>query len=313
MRYGITLVALLLVCGQSPSQAQLTVLSQADETATWKTTQLEQIAGQLDKLSEPSDLRLELESQAKWLQSWTPNGLSTKPLWPAATRKTQREEPSIDPSGLATPLRRRLLGPRAKPRKRDTDELQRLLAKHSKDVGVRQLHLHWLDQIQYRKIYTVEIAQLAKEVNELLAGLSSPNKPGKNEEARLAQAFCLYRRARALAYRELPEVAASRPIENKEKYQSQLQSAYAQLQEIAGTHAPEFILLDIRMLRRDGWNGRALKLLEEHGDIIELKWLLKKRRDILTDLSWEKPASEAAGVYAKNFPQAVEAENSKSL
>ena len=76
----------------------------------------------------------------------------------------------LDPQGLAGELRERLLGPEASPTVEDTAELKKLLAAHGDDLGVRQLHLHWLDQAPYRKLYPQEIADAASKVLALLEG-----------------------------------------------------------------------------------------------------------------------------------------------
>ena len=66
------------------------------------------------------------------------------------------------------------------------------------------------------------------------------------------------------------------------------------------------------MLRRDGWFGRALNMLEDHGERLELQWYLKKRRDLLQELTWEGPAKEAAALYAEKFPEEVAKESLSS-
>jgi hypothetical protein len=128
------------------------------------------------------------------------------------------------------------------------------------------------------------------------------------EETRLALAHCLYRGGRALAYRELPDVVDRMPIEDPEKHEAQLIGVYRRLKELVPEDRLEFILLDVRLLRRDNWNGRALALLEEYGGQLGKQWFLKKRRDVLRDLGWSDAAEEAAGLYAKHFPDALESD-----
>lgn len=286
------------------ASAQLRVLSTGDVAQQWKRTQLEQLQRQLGNLAIRDGLRDELESQKLWLEAWNPGKLDSTPLLKPSKTLARLVEPVIDPDKAAQELRSRLFGPDAKPSVKDTRALQQLLGEQSGDVGVHQLHLHWLDQRQYRKIYPDEIADAASN----LFGLLERIKP-QNDAVRRAKLFCLYRRGRALAYRELPEVVAQKPIQDPKQHESALLGAYAQLVELAGKGRPEFILLEIRMLRRDHWNGRALALLESHAGVIEKRWFLKKRRDLLRDLNWEKPSQEAAAIYANAFPDAIAEEN----
>ena len=116
----------------------------------------------------------------------------------------------------------------------------------------------------------------------------------------MASAFTVA--ARALAYQELPEVVAEKPIADPQQHETDLIIAYNQLVDLFGRGRPEFILLEIRMLRRDHWYGQALRLLEKYGDLIEPQWFLEKRRDLLLEMGWSAPAKEAAQVYATAFP-----------
>lgn len=302
--YHGPLFAMLMAIGlqSSLAHAQLSVLSEGNKPAKWKASQVATLQQQLAEPDLPSELEHELQSQLKWLTAWEPGKLSEKPLWETKTPNTPWQEPSLDPEGLAGGLRERLLGPNARPTTEDTAELKALLAAHDSDLGVRQLHLHWLDQPQYRKTYPQEIADAAAKVLALLAGVVEPNQ----ETARV-QLFTLYRRGRALIYRELPEVLANQPMDEADlaKNAAELVGVYHQLKDLVAEPRPEFILLEDRMLRRDHWNGRALALLEEYGGQIDPHWFLKKRRDILRDLGWESPAKEVSEIYAKAFPEEV--------
>lgn len=301
--HGPVFPMLVAVGLSSPlAHAQLSVLSEGNKPAKWKASQSAALQQQLAEPELASELELELQSQLKWLTAWEPGKLSDKPLWVTEMEDKQWEEPSLDPQGLAGELRERLLGAEARPTAEDAAELRELLAAHDDDLGVRQLHLHWLDQAQYRKVYPQEIADAAAKVLALLDGVAEPD-----QETARARLFTLYRRGRALVYRELPEVLANQPMDEAElnKNAADLVGVYHQLKKLVAEPRPEFILLEDRMLRRDHWNGRALALLEDYGGQVDLRWFLKKRRDILRDLGWESPAKEAAEIYARAFPDAV--------
>ncbi|MEM8734523.1 MAG: hypothetical protein AAGG44_09900 [Planctomycetota bacterium] len=295
-----SVIAVGMVAVSEPVNAQLTVLSVGNRTLKWKETQLETLASQLESGKIEGQLKVELESQIRWLKSWEPKKLDVEPLWSEPTGKGRYVEPTLDPEKKATKLRRRLLGKDARPTVKDTRQLEKLLADYPSDIGIRQLHLHWLDQLQYRKDYADEIAEAAIR----LAGLLDQVRPAQRE-VQVAKAFCLYRRGRALAYRELPDVVAKKPIEDPEAHEAALLGTHAQLTEMVGIGRPEFILLDIRILRRDRWYGQALGLLESNGELIQQKWFLKKRRDLLKELGWEEPAREAAAIYRAKYPDAV--------
>lgn len=284
--------------------AQLRVLSQGDSTSQWLKAQVAQLDVQLADKAVTGDLRAELEAQRKWLGTYTPGKLTKEPLGTKGIDKLM-VEPQLDPSGIAKELREKLLGPKAKPTSKETDELKEALKEHPDDLGLRQLQLHWLDQPQYRKSYSSEIADAASR----FLGLLSDAKL-KKEEQKLAIAFSLYREGRALVYRELPEVLAKSPLdeEGRKKIDEQILGIYTNLVNLIGPGRPEFILLESRMLHHDGWYGRALQLLEENGKSVTAQWYLKNRRDLLRELKWDAPAKEAADIYAQEFPDTVAAE-----
>lgn len=294
---------LLAMFAPTVAMGQLTILSRGDTDQKWREAQVALLQQQLASGTVKGELKQELEEQLKWLSKWSPGKLTDGPLLPSEKPAERLVEPILDPEKSASKLRERLFGENAKPTSRDTQQLEKALSENPGDVGIRQLHLHWLDQKQYRKIYPDEIAEAAIR----LVGLLDQLKP-QTPEVQRAKAYCLYRRGRALAYRELPEVVAEKPIDDEARHEAELLGAYAQLTSLAGAGRPEFILLDIRMLRRDHWYGRALSLLEQHGEVIERQWFMKKRRDLLKELNWEKPAAEANALYVAAFPDAADSD-----
>ncbi len=285
--------------------AQLAVLSAGDEVASWRQAQLAHLKEQLETAKPLSkEMQDELASQKTWLELWKPGGLSSEPnSKQAASTKPKLVEPVVDPNGKATRLRSRLLGPKTSPTQNDTQALEELTQEYPEDVGVIQLQLHWLDQRQFRKEYAPDISELAAKLDGQLQQLIP------TEQVKSARAFCLYRRARALAYRELPQVIAKHPIQDRKSHNAALLAAYGELVNLVGEGRSEFVLLRVRLLRRDGWHGKALRILELHGRMIDRQWYLKKRRDLLKDLGWGAAYAESAEIYAREFPEAVRAEN----
>jgi len=299
---------LVLHCGIA--QGQLRVLSNGNPVEEWRKVQFAQIDKQLADKSIAGELKLELAAQKIWLAAYTPAQLGPQPSKTAEGTATSRtsadaatasEEPTLDPDKKATAIRKKLFGPKERPTSADTDALRNALDKSQDDIGLRQLQLHWLDQPQYRDEYPMEIAEAASR----LIGLLETNKKvdAKTKEAAIAMA--LYRQARALGYRLEPDVVQKKPLElgEKEKVDAQLVGTYSQLIKLVGPGRPEFALLEIRMLRRDNWFGRALEVLERNGGRIEARWYLEKRRDLLRDLGWKTPAGQAHAMFAAAFPE----------
>ena len=136
---------------------------------------------------------------------------------------------------------------------------------------------------------------LVETLESVPAGAEELRKP-----LRWSLAHARYRRARALAYRELPEVLESMPIEDDAQYERQLREAHQRLRRTFDEPQKEFVLLEVRMLRRQGNRGQALQKLERFRSVIEPKWYLKKRRDLLEELQWEPAYAEAAQRYSES-------------
>lgn len=304
-RSYIWLFALCLgLCGlTSPAAAQLRVLSKGNTLEKWREAQVNLLKQQLVDPQLSPDLELELQSQVQWLDAWRPGRLTKAPLWEAESVKIWTE-PTLDPQNLATELREQMLGEKAHPTPAETQRLQDFLSTHPDDLGVRQLHLHWLDQAQYRTTYPSEIAAAAARVVELLASTDGLTDVDREQ----AQAFALYRRGRAFIYRLMPEVVAKLPLEEGEakKVEEELVGTYLQLKQLVKGERPEFILLETHMLKRDNWHGRALALIERHGNQLSSEWFLRNRSLALRDLGWLAPADEALAILEAEFPKAEE-------
>lgn len=298
---SVTYGALLVVLHAGLALGQLTVLSKGNPTLEWRKAQLIQIETQLADEATKGDLKLELTAQKEWLTNY-----STVTLSPQATKATKNapptlDDPVLDPYKKAAAIRKRLLGPKARPVAADTEKLRAALEKTPDDIGLRQLQLHWLDQPQYREVYPAEIAVAASRLRGLLENNMKLDPAAKKG----AVAMTLYRQARALGYRlDLDREKKTLLAEGeREKVDSQLVGAYTQLIDLVGPGHSEFTLLEIRMLRRDNWFGRALQLLERNASAIQPRWYLEKRRDLLRELGWTMPAAQAHEMFAAEFPE----------
>ena len=311
---GLVMLLGLLCLQAGTAQGQLRVLSKGNPVEEWRKAQLAQLDKQLADKATTGPLKLELEAQKGWLVAYTPGQLSPQPSKPsvksssgpaasgrAGESPSAIDEPTIDPDEKAAAIRKKLFGPKARPTSADTEALRKALEKTPDDIGLRQLQLHWLDQPQYRDEYPLEIADAAAR----LIGLVEVNKKINSKTKEAVIAMTLYRQARALGYRLDPDVVAKKPLEpgEKEKVDAQLVGTYSQLIKLVGPGRPEFALLEIRMLRRDNWFGRALETLERNAGQIEARWYLEKRRDLLRDLGWKSPADQAHEMFAAAFPE----------
>ena len=293
--------ALLVLLHAGLAIGQLTVLSKGNPTLEWRKAQLAQIESQLADKASKGDLKLELTAQKEWLTNYTTDKLRPQPTMAAESTSPTIDDPVLDPEKKAGSIRKRLFGPKAKPTAADTEKLRAELETTPNDIGLRQLQLHWLDQPHYREAYPAEIADAASR----LRGLLENSKKLAPAIQQAAVAMTLYREARALGYRLDLDREKKKPLaqDEREKIDSQLGGAYTQLIKTVGPGHPEFVLLEIRMLRRDNWFGRALQLLENNSTTIEPRWYLEKRRDLLRDLGWKTPAAQAHEMFAAAFPE----------
>lgn len=279
------------------------------EIGAWKTKQFQRLKAKIAEATNATD-RKELTAQKDWLSNWQPGRMSPTPLTP---KKEDTREKRSEPI-LKTPHVEKLHAIIDQSEKSDRAkflELDKLASRFPKDIGLKLAFLHWMDDDSTRR------KQFLDEIEQLIARLeahfrlsvadrkSQPvytDKPPANRERQIYE-FILYRRVRALAYRELPDVVAKEPIVDQAALNEKLEAAFESLIEIAGSGRPEFILIEVRMHRRAKRFGMALSLLEKYGHSISPKWYLKKRRDLLKELHWIPPWREAAEIYESRYPE----------
>jgi tripeptidyl-peptidase II len=97
----------------------------------------------------------------------------------------------------------------------------------------------------------------------------------------------LYRKGRAIAYREHPDVIKQNPIKDQKIQDKQFDDAYSALSRWVDLNSKEYFLLAVRKERRRGNYAQALKILNTHlntgqPDILHLK----KQRDLYELLGW---------------------------
>ena len=150
-----------------------------------------------------------------------------------------------------------------------------------------QEQLSKLDEPTLRKQHLSEIVTLADEL--------IPQLERQHGADSIQLADPLYRKGRALAYRELPDVVARDPISNPSKLNRDFEATFQRLQNLVDVTQPQFVLLAVRRERRRGYYGAALDLLDiyrrnhPHPD-----WYHKKRSDLLRELNLPLLAHQAA-------------------
>ena len=297
----------------SPSNAlgQSNATVQLEPAVKWKASLLAEIDRQiLDNSDNSSDDHSELKLQKEWLTLWSPGQMSATPKR-SNELLTVTKEPILK-SNISTEVRKRInshqngkpYDPAVTDKNSHIAMLESEILKHPNDLALQQLHLHLLDNNPATRKQFLDTVE-----NSAVRLIKSLKEKRDGDEYNLAIEFAMYRRARALAYRELPDVVQRQPIEDSQALDRKIRTAHQDLTSIVGKDRPEFILLEIRMLKRDKKFGSALSLLEKYGSTIQQKWYLKKRRDLLKELGWDFPFSEAAKIYAIKFPEEVAKEN----
>ncbi len=99
----------------------------------------------------------------------------------------------------------------------------------------------------------------------------------------------LYRKGRAVGFRELPEVLAKHPLTDAEKTANAVlfEATFAELRKWVDTTEPAYFLLHLRRERRQGRPGVALQLLLQQSSNAAPSYLhAEKRRDLAEELGW---------------------------
>lgn len=221
------------------------------------------------------------------------------------------DEPIIDPDDLAKEMRLRLFDPKRSATPADTKALQKALSEHSGDVGLRQLQLHWIDQPTYRDAHWQEISNAADRVLALLSDLPA------SKETKAAAAYANYRKARALAHalRGKPlrgsKIAGADKLSeaDREQMENAISECWRQIETLVGTGHSEFFQLEMYSLRRYGWSGQALELLERNASAVDELAYLSERLSILEALGWTVPAEQTAALIQQKKAAANDAKH----
>lgn len=149
------------------------------------------------------------------------------------------------------------------------------------------LDLLRLDRPAVRKQHLEEIAAVATDL------IGQLEREHGADSDKLADP--LYRKGRALAYRELPDVVARNPVRNPAQLDREFEDTFERLHGLVDVTRPDYVLLAIRRERRRGYRGAALDLLEIYRRTHPRPdWYRRKRSDLLRELKLDLRAHQAA-------------------
>ena len=176
-------------------------------------------------------------------------------------------------------------------RRKEFDALAaKLLAATPKLRPVLVTRLERLDHVDHRKKRLADVVAAADAViatvnTDKLAATLGRRGGRSADKAVLVDA--LYRKGRALAYMELPEVVADHPIADKAAHAKAFDSNFKELGRWVDTTEKAYVLLHIRHERRRGRPAMALKWLTKYYPGTPANfWYVKKRRDLYEKLGW---------------------------
>jgi len=305
---ALTLVGSRPAVADQPAGADAVISRHAPVTAaeTWRQRRLNQINRRFNQLPAELAEHPEWRARREWLAQWVPGEMDGAEIFETTDRQADEsstEEPNLNHLAAAAEARLSQSAGEQSAGVSSSDALRQL-----QQAARQQKHLWQIDDEESRKKHLAETIELSKSLDQTLQDVldSLPTETetetddGFRQSVRWALAHTRYRRARALAYRELPEVLEETPIRNRQRYERKLRDAHRDLRETFDEPQSEFVLLEIRMLRRAGDRGQALQKLERFRERIEPKWYLKKRRDLLEELGWDVPYREAARLYQES-------------
>ena len=180
-------------------------------------------------------------------------------------------------------------------------EIEALLKKNETDLTVLVLKLQRLDEAKWRKQHLDHVVSAADaviaqidqaEIALALIGRSAADdKKGAAKRKRAGKLKSLlidtlYRKARAIGYRELPEVLEKNPIKDQKAQDKAFNDAYNSLAKWVDPAGKHYFLLHVRSEARKGNLGAALKSLNQHGSDSEY-WHIEKHRKLYDKLGWD--------------------------
>ncbi len=113
----------------------------------------------------------------------------------------------------------------------------------------------------------------------------------------------LYRKARAIAFRELPEVLAKHPVKDQKEQHRQFEQAYRALEKWVDPASGDYWLIAVRKSRRSGYFASAIQTLNKNLKDSSPLLYFKKRRDMFGELGWNRWKSWQQQQMLLKFPK----------
>lgn len=196
-----------------------------------------------------------------------------------------------------------------------------ILAEHPDERRVYVVRLHVLDTDDRKERLPLVIDAADRVIESIdqvslmqrLSGRVDPDDAEAVEERTQAEAErdvlvdALYRKGRALAYMELPDVIAEHPIADQAAHDQLFEQNFETLARWVDTTEKKYFLLDIRRDRRQGRYGEAIRLLNRYIAEPPPTYLYyKKRRDMYGEMGWDDWQEYERRWLLIRFPQAYQ-------
>jgi hypothetical protein len=171
-------------------------------------------------------------------------------------------------------------------------------------VVVRKDRLDEIVAAAHARLATIDQPALRERLAARALGTEAGDQNREETDWQKTAAIdALYRKGRALGYRELPEVIAERPIEDPAALDKAFRDDLAELGRWTNLEADDVYLLKLRDLRRDQKFGAAAKLLQEQATDEAGFWPAWKRFVIYDALGWTAEREMARSDLLQRFPQ----------
>ena len=196
-------------------------------------------------------------------------------------------------------------------RRKEFEELAvKLLKVRPKHPTVLITRLERLDHRDHRKTRLTEVVAAADaviatiDIDKLARTLG---RRGGRSADRDVLIDALYRKGRALAYMELPDVIKKHPVADKPAHDKAFKDNFKELSNWVDTTEKKYVLLHIRRERRRGRPAVALKWLQKYYPGTPPNfWYVKKRRDLFENLGWSHCLQYEQRWLLVRFPKTYE-------
>ncbi len=186
----------------------------------------------------------------------------------------------------------------------------------SRKLLVARLHLADNDDRKERLDEVIELADAVigsikpRQLARYFGQKHSPKTAGEKsrhtnmEDGRRDLIDAIYRKGRALAYMELPDVVSNKPIKDQAAHDKAFEENFQQLAKWVDTTTKDYYLLHIRRDRRKKNYAQSIQFLNKYSKTGQPVYLQhKKRRDLYELLDWKDWQSYEQNWMLRYFPK----------